>query len=190
MSSISVIFVSVLAEDGALAEIGPRFVMNPVKIFADSFGGEALWENPDYVTPAKHRRMLRTAAKDKYVNRTEVKARQEATQPKEAFKLDKFGHEVFVAGEEEMAKKLVEEEVEESDEPMSDNEDQNGLKREAREIERVKELIEKLKPGREGKNLVRPKKNAAFGAKGKIMKATTKKGKLIQNIVKTKKLKK
>lgn len=187
MPSIFIIFILVLAEDGALAEIGPRFVMNPVKIFADSFGGEALWENPDYVTPAKHRRMLRTAAKDKYVNRTEVKARYEATQPTEAFKLDKFGHEVFAAGEEEMAQKLVEQEAEESgDDDVSNGEDENEQKREAKDIERVKLLIEKLKPGREGKNLVRSKKKAALGSKGKI----TKKGKMTQNIVKNKKLQK
>ena len=26
-------------------------VLNPIKIFEGSFGGETLWENPDYVTP-------------------------------------------------------------------------------------------------------------------------------------------
>ncbi|KAG6464804.1 hypothetical protein O3G_MSEX014743 [Manduca sexta] len=36
----------ILSEDGALAEIGPRFVLNPVKIFSGSFGGVTLWENP------------------------------------------------------------------------------------------------------------------------------------------------
>lgn len=181
--------VLVLAEDGALAEIGPRFVMNPVKIFAESFGGEAIWENPDYVAPAKHRRLLRTAAKDKYLNRTEVKARYEATQPTEAFKLDKFGHEVFADGEEEMAQKLVEQELDiESEGDVSEIEDEDKQqKREAKEIERVKALIEKLKPGGEGKELVRKKKKSS---KGKIMKATSKKGKMIKNIVKTKKLQK
>lgn len=43
----------ILTEDGGLAEIGPRFVLNPVKIFAGSFGGEVLWENPYYISPAK-----------------------------------------------------------------------------------------------------------------------------------------
>lgn len=33
-------------EDGSLAEIGPRFVLNPIKIFAASLSGETLWENP------------------------------------------------------------------------------------------------------------------------------------------------
>lgn len=164
--------------------------MNPVKIFGNSFGGQALWENIDYVAPAKHRRMLRTAAKDKYLNRTEVKARYEASQPKEAFKLDKFGHEVFADGEEEMAQKLVEQELDDkSEENATESEEENNQqKREAREIERVKALIEKLKPGGgEGKELVRKKK---IGTKGKIMKSTSKKEKMIKNIVKTKKLQK
>lgn len=40
----------ILAQDGSLVEIGPRFVLNPIKIFAGSFGGEVLWDNPDYVS--------------------------------------------------------------------------------------------------------------------------------------------
>lgn len=43
----------ILTEDGGLAEIGPRFVLNPIKIFADSFYGEVLWNNPSYISPAK-----------------------------------------------------------------------------------------------------------------------------------------
>lgn len=163
--------------------------MNPVKIFADSFCGEALWENPDYVTPAKHRRMIRTSAKDKYLNRTETKARYEATQPTEAFNLDKVGHEVFVENEEEMAEKIVEEEGEEGDEQTESENEEETLKREQQDIERVKKLIEKLKPGREGKTLVRPKKYVKPSATGKVQKkATNKKSKMIQNIIKTKKL--
>lgn len=43
----------ILTEDGGLAEIGPRFVLNPVKIFAGSFGNDTLWDNPHYISPAK-----------------------------------------------------------------------------------------------------------------------------------------
>lgn len=43
----------IIKEEGELVEIGPRFVLNPVKIFAKSFGGETLWDNPHYVSPAK-----------------------------------------------------------------------------------------------------------------------------------------
>ena len=34
-----------------LIEIGPRFVMNPIKCFEGSMGGEALWQNPKYIAP-------------------------------------------------------------------------------------------------------------------------------------------
>jgi ribosome biogenesis protein BRX1 len=176
----------ILAEDGALAEIGPRFVMNPVKIFGESFTGEAIWENPDYVTPAKHRRMLKLSAKDKYVNRTSAKAQYEATMPTQPYKLDKVGHEVFNNDEEEMAQKLVEEDENES-EPESEAEAQ--AKRELQNIKNVKKLIEKLKPGMEGKKLVKPKKLPIDPKSGKILKksSNTKRSKMIQNIAKTKK---
>jgi hypothetical protein len=47
--------------------------MNPLKVFVECFGGEPLWKNPAYVTPARHQRKWRDAAKYKYLNRTESK---------------------------------------------------------------------------------------------------------------------
>lgn len=42
----------VLSLDGRLSEIGPRFVLDPIRIFDGSFGGPTiLWENPDFVNP-------------------------------------------------------------------------------------------------------------------------------------------
>ena len=38
-----------------LIEIGPRFTMNPIKAFDGSMGGEALWQNPNYIAPSKIR---------------------------------------------------------------------------------------------------------------------------------------
>ena len=35
----------------ALNEIGPRFVLQLVRIFSDSFKGETLFENEEYVSP-------------------------------------------------------------------------------------------------------------------------------------------
>ncbi|XP_054732788.1 ribosome biogenesis protein BRX1 homolog [Anastrepha obliqua] len=75
----------ILSEDGGLAEIGPRFVMNPVKIFEGSFTGNTLWENPNYVSPSRQRQILKKAAKEKYVNRIEQKVHQEANRPQEAY---------------------------------------------------------------------------------------------------------
>lgn len=34
-----------------LVEIGPRFVLCPIRIFAGSFGGPTLYQNPDFVSP-------------------------------------------------------------------------------------------------------------------------------------------
>ncbi|GFN80131.1 ribosome biogenesis protein brx1 homolog, partial [Plakobranchus ocellatus] len=41
----------ILEEDGSLAEIGPRFVLNPIRVFAGSFGGATLYQNPHYISP-------------------------------------------------------------------------------------------------------------------------------------------
>jgi len=38
-----------------LIEIGPRFSLNPIKLFDGSMGGETLWSNPNFVTPTKAR---------------------------------------------------------------------------------------------------------------------------------------
>ncbi|XP_049950614.1 ribosome biogenesis protein BRX1 homolog [Schistocerca serialis cubense] len=78
----------ILSEDGALTEIGPRFVLNPVKIFGSSFGGQTLWENASYISPAKYRQQIAKAASGKYINRIEQKVAYEKTKPKESYKLD------------------------------------------------------------------------------------------------------
>lgn len=78
----------ILSEDGGLAEVGPRFVMNPVKIFDGSFGGAPLWENPEYVSPSKYRQMVKKQAKDRYVNRLEQKVNYDATRPEVSNKLN------------------------------------------------------------------------------------------------------
>ncbi len=38
-----------------LIEIGPRMTLMPVKYFAESLGGEALWQNAKFITPNKLR---------------------------------------------------------------------------------------------------------------------------------------
>jgi ribosome biogenesis protein BRX1 len=39
----------------SLVEIGPRFVLDPVRIFRGSFGGQTLWANGAFVTPSAAR---------------------------------------------------------------------------------------------------------------------------------------
>ncbi|XP_063994464.1 ribosome biogenesis protein BRX1 homolog [Diachasmimorpha longicaudata] len=75
----------ILTEDGGLAEIGPRFILNPVKIFAGSFGGETLWDNYFYISPAKYRQAVNKKAGGKYINRLEQKTAQKAHKPEVSY---------------------------------------------------------------------------------------------------------
>ncbi|KAL7634110.1 UNVERIFIED_CONTAM: hypothetical protein RMT77_015438 [Armadillidium vulgare] len=58
----------IVEEDGQLTEIGPRFVLNPIRIFEGSFKGETLWSNPKYVPPNKLRIDKKKMEAGKYVN--------------------------------------------------------------------------------------------------------------------------
>ncbi|KAM9330038.1 ribosome biogenesis protein BRX1 homolog [Gastrophryne carolinensis] len=66
----------ILEEDASLVEIGPRFVLNLIKIFQGSFGGPTLYENPNYQSPNMHRRMLRMATAARVKERQQVKELQ------------------------------------------------------------------------------------------------------------------
>ncbi|TNM92343.1 hypothetical protein fugu_019355 [Takifugu bimaculatus] len=52
----------IIEEDASLVEIGPRFVLQLIKIFQGSFGGPTLYENPGFKSPNMHRREIRLAA--------------------------------------------------------------------------------------------------------------------------------
>ena len=39
------------ADDVTLVEVGPRLTLNPIKIFAGSFGGPVIYDNPTFVSP-------------------------------------------------------------------------------------------------------------------------------------------
>ncbi|XP_059830029.1 ribosome biogenesis protein BRX1 homolog isoform X1 [Hypanus sabinus] len=66
----------IIEEDGSLVEIGPRFVLNLIKIFRGSFGGQTLYENPKYCSPNVHRRMLRAEAAGRFAERQNMKELQ------------------------------------------------------------------------------------------------------------------
>ena len=73
-----------------LVEIGPRFVLDPIRIFAGSFGGQTLYQNPHFVSPNAIRSQL---AKDKggfYQNRKdqEVKRKQRKEKVQKSMKED------------------------------------------------------------------------------------------------------
>jgi len=79
----------ILEESGALAEIGPRMVLNPIKVFDGSFCGQTLWENGRYITPNAKRQMLRRVKSSKYHEKVHARAAYEAGRPTEpTFKTD------------------------------------------------------------------------------------------------------
>ncbi|XP_018394444.1 PREDICTED: ribosome biogenesis protein BRX1 homolog, partial [Cyphomyrmex costatus] len=78
----------ILTEDGALTEIGPRFVLNPVKIFSGSFGSDALWDNPNYTSPAKLRQSVAKKAANKYKNRVEQKMVKQVYKPELSYRIN------------------------------------------------------------------------------------------------------
>merc|ERR1711983_546910 len=85
----------IVEESGALAEIGPRMVLNPIKVFEGSFCGQTLWENGDYVTPCAKRSMIKRMKAGKYQQKLASKAADEASRPTEPpYKVDET-EEVF-----------------------------------------------------------------------------------------------
>ncbi|OBS73519.1 hypothetical protein A6R68_15944, partial [Neotoma lepida] len=67
------LLIQIIEEDAALVEIGPRFVLNLIKIFQGSFGGPTLYENPHYQSPNMHRRVIRSITAAKYREKQQVK---------------------------------------------------------------------------------------------------------------------
>ncbi|GBG34735.1 Ribosome biosis protein BRX1-like [Hondaea fermentalgiana] len=56
-----------------LVEIGPRFVLDLIKVFDGSFGGRTLVENPAYVTPSAERSEIMKGRGSKYAARVQDK---------------------------------------------------------------------------------------------------------------------
>lgn len=55
----------------SLVEIGPRFVLNPIRIFRGAFGGQTLFQSPDYVSPNEIRAANKRSKGMAYVDRKE-----------------------------------------------------------------------------------------------------------------------
>eukprot|EP00771_Trimastix_marina_P000408 gnl/Trimastix_PCT/1426.p1 GENE.gnl/Trimastix_PCT/1426~~gnl/Trimastix_PCT/1426.p1 ORF type:complete len:265 (+),score=45.92 gnl/Trimastix_PCT/1426:57-851(+) len=70
-------------EETMLVEIGPRFVMDPVRIFDASFLGGTLWRNPQYTAPGLIRAQIRTNFANKFVQRQEKKKKRALRDMKE-----------------------------------------------------------------------------------------------------------
>jgi len=61
-----------------LVEIGPRFVLNPIRIFAGAFGGPTLYQNPSYDTPTALRSLAKRRLATKYVDRKATQNKRQA----------------------------------------------------------------------------------------------------------------
>jgi len=74
-----------------LVEIGPRFVLNPIRIFSGSLCGTTLWENPNFVSPNKARSDHKRKTADKYDKRVESKTKRRAYEKEEQEPEDVLG---------------------------------------------------------------------------------------------------
>ena len=85
----------IVEESGSLAEIGPRMVLNPIKVFDGAFSGQTLWENGSYITPCAKRSVIKRMKAGKYQQKLADKAAYEASRPTEpTYKVDET-EEVF-----------------------------------------------------------------------------------------------
>lgn len=159
----------ILSEDGGLAEVGPRFVMNPIKIFEGAFTGDPIWENPNYQSPAKHRQLLRKAAKDKYLHKQQQKVEQEVNAPEVTHDFDPYA-EVFQGDEEAKAKELLEKEQQRE----AKERERQAIEEEHRRMKK-KEEMRKLKKMAQGK--LKAGKKAMTNGKKKAIKAKKAKAK-------------
>jgi ribosome biogenesis protein BRX1 len=65
-------------EATTLVEIGPRFVLNPIRIFRGAFAGQTIYQNAAYVSPNLVRAEALRSKKRSYVERKEAQqTRQE-----------------------------------------------------------------------------------------------------------------
>ncbi|KAF4614955.1 hypothetical protein D9613_002748 [Agrocybe pediades] len=70
----------------SLVEIGPRFVLTPIKIFEGAFGGATVFSNPEFISPAAARIALKREKGGKYNARKD--AEQETERRREMRKLE------------------------------------------------------------------------------------------------------
>jgi len=84
----------IIEENGELVEIGPRLVLNLIRIFRGSFVGETVFQNPHYHSPNEVRRLVRSSVAQKYVNRVSEKHVAEILRPEKSFAVDPT-NEVF-----------------------------------------------------------------------------------------------
>ncbi len=76
-------------EDGtSLVEIGPRFVMTPMRIFDGSFGGSTLYEQAGVLTPNEVRRAAKAEVASRYRERAAAAEARREREPERQLPAD------------------------------------------------------------------------------------------------------
>ncbi|KAJ6818501.1 ribosome biogenesis protein BRX1-like protein 1-like [Iris pallida] len=73
-----------------LIEVGPRFCLNPIKIFGGSFGGPTLYENPFYISPNQIRSLEKKKKAGKYAKKVKAKTRRKVHEMSNTLEPDEF----------------------------------------------------------------------------------------------------
>ncbi|KAJ9697067.1 hypothetical protein PVL29_009018 [Vitis rotundifolia] len=73
-----------------LVEVGPRFCLNPIKIFGGSFGGPTLYENPFYISPNEIRAIKKRKQAGKYAKKVKAKTRRKMHELENPLEADEF----------------------------------------------------------------------------------------------------
>lgn len=76
------------AVESTVVEIGPRFVLTPIKVFSGSLSGSVLWENQSYVSPNAVRAAARKNEISKTINKTIQKTKREKHMKRNPIKHD------------------------------------------------------------------------------------------------------
>ncbi|KAI5124294.1 hypothetical protein M0805_008902 [Coniferiporia weirii] len=80
----------------SLVEIGPRFVLTPIRIFEGAFGGATVFSNPDFISPAAVRSSIRREKGDKYRERKETEMDRDERREERRREEDELAvHKVF-----------------------------------------------------------------------------------------------
>ncbi|KAJ6298097.1 hypothetical protein OIU76_019265 [Salix suchowensis] len=73
-----------------LIEVGPRFCLNPIKIFGGSFGGPTLYENPFFVSPNQIRALEKKQKAGKFAKKVKAKTRRKMHELSNPLEPDEF----------------------------------------------------------------------------------------------------
>ncbi|KAI5649307.1 hypothetical protein M9H77_35312 [Catharanthus roseus] len=79
-------------EKMTLVEVGPRFCLNPIKIFGGSFGGPTLYENPFYISPNQIRSLEKRQKAGKYAKKVKAKTRRKMHEMANPLEVDELAH--------------------------------------------------------------------------------------------------